>query len=423
LTEAERLQIEEEVARAAKDSVVLWKGRADRGEWDEVKADLEVYRLSGETVKEDPRRTPEYRQRVIDGLGFGENWKDKRPNFSAQDLAACREVLSRKAAGFWLEDSPRTTLRFVKHDTIPTGPPVCTPPHNLGQEAAQWTDEKLESEVARGQLVRGDSPWGSPPFPVGGNEPAHKKKRKRRLVVDYRRVNARVARSVYYCKRLSDVLGEVAGSVYMTFVDACTGFNQVLNTERAKRVLAVVSRTGKFLPVGLTFGPTNGPDDFAYVVDRVYAPGRGRRLRLGREWLAYVDDLTIRSGRCIDGVLYRDSERDEEVREAFQNRKAEPPQHPAVALEAMGFNPAGLGEECDARKSRKPRLEAPPQVPIERAVWAEETLALIHSSVHFYQTNVAGARPRAVPRRARRCCVCSCFLFFLIFSVCMMRDI
>jgi hypothetical protein len=83
---------------------------------------------------------------------------------SAQDLAACREVLSRKAAGFWLEDSPRTTLRFVKHDTIPTGPPVCTPPHNLGQEAAQWTDEKLESEVARGQLVRGDSPWGSPPF-------------------------------------------------------------------------------------------------------------------------------------------------------------------------------------------------------------------------------------------------------------------
>jgi hypothetical protein len=238
LTEAERLQIEEEVARAAKDSVVLWKGRADRGEWDEVKADLEVYRLSGEAVKEDPRRTPEYRQRVIDGLGFGENWKDKRPNFSAQDLAACREVLSRKAAGFWLEDSPRTTLRFVKHDTIPTGPPVCTPPHNLGQEAAQWTDEKLESEVARGQLVRGDSPWGSPPFPVGGNEPAHKKKRKRRLVVDYRRVNARVARSVYYCKRLSDVLGEVAGSVYMTFVDACTGFNQVLNTERAKRVLA-----------------------------------------------------------------------------------------------------------------------------------------------------------------------------------------
>jgi hypothetical protein len=94
----------------------------------------------------------------------------------------------------------------------------------------------------------------------------------------------------------------------MTFVDACTGFNQVVNTERAKRVLAVVARTGKFLPVCLTFGPTNGPDDFAYVVDRVYAPGRGRRLRLGKEWLAYVDDLTVRTGRQVDGVLVRDAE-------------------------------------------------------------------------------------------------------------------
>lgn len=53
-----------------------------------------------------------------------------------------------------------------------------------------------------------------------------------------------------------------------SFVDAVTGFNQIKNTRRAMEVLAIVARSGKFLPVCLTFGPVNGPDDFCYVVDR-----------------------------------------------------------------------------------------------------------------------------------------------------------
>ena len=92
-----------------------------------------------------------------------------------------------------MEGSPRTTVRFVQHDTVPVGPPVKLPPHNLKGEAAQWVDEKLEDEVRRGQLERGASPWGSPPFPTK-EMPEHKKQRKRRIVVDYRRVNARTRR-------------------------------------------------------------------------------------------------------------------------------------------------------------------------------------------------------------------------------------
>ena len=93
------------------------------------------------------------------------------------------------------------------------------------------------------------------------------------------------------------------------------------------------------------FGPTNGPDDFSYVVDRMYAPGRSRRMRLGREWLAYVDDLTVRSGRVIDGVAYRDEEFDKELKEAYKKAPQVPPQLPQEALEALGFDPSGLGSE------------------------------------------------------------------------------
>ena len=151
--------------------------------------------------------------------------------------------------------------------------------------------------------------------------PSHKRFRKRRLVVDYRRVNARVKRSTYYCRRGTDVLAAAVGSVWYTFVDAVSGFNQIRNTKRAREVLAIVARPGKYLPVGLTFGPVNGPDDFNFVVDRAYAPGRGRRLRFTKEWIAYVDDLTVRSGRVIDGRFYTDSEADQAIRDACSKVK------------------------------------------------------------------------------------------------------
>ena len=76
---------------------------------------------------------------------------------------------------------------------------------------------------------------------------------------------------------------EVAGSVFMTFLDAVTGFNRVVNTPRARQMLGFVARNGKFLPICLTFGPVNGPEDFSYVVDRNFAPGRHAKHRFCKE--------------------------------------------------------------------------------------------------------------------------------------------
>jgi len=278
-----------------------WSARAKEKDWDCIKADLSVYRYSGKDVKDDPRRTPEYRKKVLDGLGFGEG--QTKPGLTDTDMAACREVLSRKAAAFWVdeEDSPRTALRYLLHDAIPTGPPCRTPPHRLKGEEAEWVDNQLQKEVVTGQLIRGNSEWASPPFATK-EFAEHRRQRKRRLVVDYRRVNARILRAVYLVRSADGVVQEVAGSMFISLVDACKGFNQVANTRRAREVLAILARSGQFLPVCLTFGPTNGPEDFAFATDRVFAPGRGRKMRFCSNWQIYADDVTIRSGRWNDGV-------------------------------------------------------------------------------------------------------------------------
>ena len=65
-------------------------------------------------------------------------------------------------------------------------------------------------------------------------------------MVDYRRVNARTLRAVYYIRRADDVKSEVAGSAFMTFLDAVTGFDKVINTPRARQMLAIIARSGQF---------------------------------------------------------------------------------------------------------------------------------------------------------------------------------
>ena len=65
----------------------------------------------------------------------------------------------------------------------------------------------------------------------------------------------------------------------MTFLDDVTGFNQVVNTPRARQMPAIIARSGQLLPICSTFGPVNGPEDFVYVVDGNFAPGRDAKRR------------------------------------------------------------------------------------------------------------------------------------------------
>ena len=271
-----------------------------------------------------------------------------------EDIALMREVVWRKAAAFWLEGTPRTTLRHLMHDTIPTGPPVRTPPHHLKGEEADWVDAQLQSEVESGQLIRGNSEWASPPFATK-EFAKHRRQRKRRLVVDYRRVNRRTLRAIYCVRSADGTLRCVAGSALMSLLDACKGFNQVVNTRRAMEMLAILARSGQYLPRCLTFGPHNGPEDFAFATDRVFAPGRNRKMRFCQQWQIYADDITVRTGRVLDGVIYSDEEyasraSDAKEREVFKIQPLE------ESFRHLGFQPEGLGQE-DKKVVRKKTKE------------------------------------------------------------------
>ena len=81
-------------------------------------------------------------------------------------------------------------------------------------------------------------------------------------MVDYRGLNRVTVRKVFLIPSSDHIKACVAGSQFISVGDLKEGFNQVDNQEETSNKMAVLTVSGTWLPRGLTFGPTNGPEDF-----------------------------------------------------------------------------------------------------------------------------------------------------------------
>ena len=97
-------ELHKEVDKYAAEKEAFWRTKTDAKDWDSVRTDLEVCALAGEKVAEDPRRTEAYRDLVWSGLKIEPG--PTRPGLADADIAAVREVIRRKAAGFCQEVRP-----------------------------------------------------------------------------------------------------------------------------------------------------------------------------------------------------------------------------------------------------------------------------------------------------------------------------
>ena len=96
-----------------------------------------------------------------------------------------------------------------------------------------------------------------------------------------------------------------------------------------------------------------------------YSPGRDAKRRFCAEWQAYVDDLTVRTGRAIDGQWFTDEEFSLRIRKAVQDQTLGRWQSVEDALDAQGFLPEGLGSEAKgvelpkgkAKPKKKPKYD------------------------------------------------------------------
>jgi len=168
---------------------------------------------------------------------------------------------------------------------------VRRPLFRLNRPDTEWVEKAIAEDVQRGQLEKGSSDWGFPAFPTKEAKAYKAIKRGRRLVVDYRELNKVTVRKFFLIPNSDYIKATVAGNLFLSVGDLKEGFNQVDNEEETRKKMAVLAASGCWLPRGLTFGPTNGPEDFQELVFTVFS------RRLYRDWYLFVDDLSVATGR------------------------------------------------------------------------------------------------------------------------------
>jgi hypothetical protein len=161
-------------------------------------------------------------------------------------------------------------VRGFKHRLITRGPPVRIGLHRLNRPDTEWIEKAIAEDVARGQLTKGASLWGFPAFPTK-EQPSYKAiKRSRRMIVDYRALNRVTDRRYFIIPNADGLKSTAAGSQYINVGDLKEGFNQVDNEPETGKRMAVLAASGCYLPRGLTFGPTHGPEDFQKLVFMIF---------------------------------------------------------------------------------------------------------------------------------------------------------
>lgn len=144
---------------------------------------------------------------------------------------------------FHCEDFPLTFTNEIKHgirlkDEAPVYTKSYRYPQVLKQEVQQQVSKLLEQGIIRHSI----SPWNSPVWIVPKKEDASKKK-KWRMVIDYRKLNEKTIEDKYPIPNITDILEKLGKCQYFTTLDLSSGFHQIEMEEKDIEKNSVQHRT------------------------------------------------------------------------------------------------------------------------------------------------------------------------------------
>ena len=140
------------------------------------------------------------------------------------------------------------------------------------------------TELAKeGRIRPSQSPWGSPMFLV--DKPDGSK----RMVIDYRTLNAQTVRNRYPLPRVDELFDRLQGMAYFSKIDLRTGYWQIPVAPEDVAKTAFTSRHGHYEWLVMPMGLTNAPAAFMALMENTF------REELNKFVLCFLDDILIYS--------------------------------------------------------------------------------------------------------------------------------
>src|SRR6185369_977033 len=152
------------------------------------------------------------------------------------------------------------------------------PPNELAELKKQ-----LQELLDKGYIRPSTSSWGCPVLFV------KKKDQSLRLCVDYRLLNAVTVKNKYPIPRIDILFDQLFGAKVFSKIDLRSGYHQIKIRAEDIPKTAFSTRYGLYEYLIMSFGLTNAPAHFMYLMNLVFMP------ELDKFVVIFIDDILIYS--------------------------------------------------------------------------------------------------------------------------------
>lgn len=214
---------------------------------------------------------------------------DISPDLSPSDRKLVEARLHALAPAFAASSRTPAASPGVQHTIHLTDPqPVKSAPYKQSPLKQAVVHETVKKGLASGVMVNSDSPWASPVslVPKGPPDPVTGKT-DWRMVIDYRRVNAKTRKDAYPVPLIEDCLAACKNADWLSIIDIKDAYHHILMALESRGITAFVTPDGLFEWTRMPFGLSNAPATFQRYVDMQL------REFIGKFCAVFFDDCLV----------------------------------------------------------------------------------------------------------------------------------
>jgi hypothetical protein len=177
---------------------------------------------------------------------------------------------------------PDRDIEFII-ELQPNTAPISKRPYRMPPNELAELKIQLQDLLDKGYIRPSASPWGCPALFV------KKKDNSLRLCVDYRPLNAVTIKNKYPLPRIDILFDQLAGARVLSKIDLRSGYHQIKIRPSDIPKIAFSTRYGLYEYLVMSFGLTNAPAYFMYLMNSVFMQ------ELDKFIVVFIDDILIYS--------------------------------------------------------------------------------------------------------------------------------
>ena len=189
------------------------------------------------------------------------------------------------------EDLPRLPpdrgIEF-KIELISGTTPISRRPYRMPPNELAELKKQLQELLEKGLIRPSSSRWGCPDVLV------KKKDKSLRMCVDYRPLNAVTIKNKYPLPRIDILFDQLAKANVFSKIDLRSGYHQINIRPEDVPKTAFSTRYGLYEYLVMSFGLTNAPTHFMYLMNLVFMP------ELDKFVVVFIDDILVYSENAQD---------------------------------------------------------------------------------------------------------------------------